>query len=133
MCDATHYGTTCSLECNINCLNNACNHVNGSCKDGCAFEMFGDFCNETCDEHCLSCCEKNTEKCKSKIVQKEQSFVLTLITFLVLHFLRIKCTVITIITFFSVFDYTTKRFCNVYFNTFHQWLFYYSIVLLNIL
>lgn len=86
VCDATHYGPTCSLECNANCLNNACNNVNGSCKDGCTFGMLGDFCNETCDEHCFSCCNNITENCKSKTVQNENAFFLALMDFLFIHF-----------------------------------------------
>lgn len=68
VCDATHYGPACSMECNINCLNHTCNGVTGSCKDGCVFGKFGDFCNETCDEHSVSCCYQDTEKCMHKIV-----------------------------------------------------------------
>lgn len=114
VCDATHYGTTCSLECNINCLNNACNNVNGSCKDGCAFEMLGEFCNETCDELSFSCCEKISEKCKSKIVQKENAYVLALIVFLVLHFLKIFSVQLQLYLHFQCLcDYTTSRFYNV--------------------
>lgn len=60
------------MECNINCLND----VTGSCKDGCVFGKFGDFCNETCDEHCVSFWHEDTEKCEHKIVKmKEKKWI----------------------------------------------------------
>lgn len=74
------------MECNINCLNNTCNDVTGSCKDGCAFGKFGDFCNETCDEHCVSYWHEDTEKCKHKIVKikDKNAFFLNLMGFLII-------------------------------------------------
>ncbi|XP_065922179.1 uncharacterized protein [Magallana gigas] len=66
------------MECNINCLNHTCNDGTGSCKDGCVFEKFGDFCNETCDEHSVSCCYQDTEKYKKL---KESNFETMLILY----------------------------------------------------